>query len=102
MNIQRIRADIRAASEHFPNIEAYTTTNGGIYIKAALQTSLGQLYIVMVTFGEYPSTMPTVTVVTPAVKHGMHMYKGGHICYMHPSVWNPARHDLAQHRRISP
>jgi hypothetical protein len=94
VNIQRIRTEIRAASEHFPNIDAYTTTDGGIYIKAALQTSVGHMYIVMVTFGGYPSTMPRVTVITPAVKHGMHMYQGGYLCYMHPSVWNPARHDL--------
>jgi hypothetical protein len=94
LNIQRIRTEIRAASEHFPNIESYTTIDGGIYIKAALQTSVGQMYIIMVTFGGYPSTMPRVTVVTPAVKHGMHMYQGGHICYMYTSFWNPARHDL--------
>lgn len=95
MNIQRIRTDIRTASEHFPNIESYTTTDGGIYIKAALQTSVGQVYIITVTFNDYPSKMPKVTVVAPAVKHSMHMYQGGFICYMHPSVWNPARHDLA-------
>jgi len=94
VSIQRIRTEIRAALEHFPNIDSYTTNDGGIYIKAALQTSVGQMYIVMVTFGGYASTMPKVTVSAPAVKHGMHMYQGGHICYMHPSVWNPARHDL--------
>ena len=94
MNVPRIRAEIRNAVEHFPNIETFTTTDGGLYIKAALQTSVGQMYIIMVTFTGYPSTMPRVTVVTPAVKHGMHMYQGGYICYMHPSVWNPGRHDL--------
>jgi len=75
-------------------MESYTTTDGGIYIKAALQTSVGQVYIVMVTFSGYPSAMPRVTVITPAVKHVMHMYREGHICYMLPSFWNPARHDL--------
>ena len=94
MNVPRIRAEIRAAAEHFPNIEIFTTTDGGVYIKAALQTSLGQMYIIMVTFSGYPSTMPKVTVITPAVKHSTHMYQGGHICYMHPSVWNPGRHDF--------
>ncbi|WP_316205134.1 MULTISPECIES: hypothetical protein [unclassified Bradyrhizobium] len=94
MSIQRLRAEIYAASQHFPNIESYATTDGSVYIKAALQTSVGQMYIITVTFAGYPSTMPKVTVVTPAVNHGMHMYKAGHICYMHPSVWNPGRHDL--------
>jgi len=94
MNLQRVQSDIRVAAEHFPNIESYTTTDGGLYIKAALQTSTGQPYIIMVTFVGYPSSMPKVMVITPTVKHLMHMYNSGHICYMHPSVWNPARHDL--------
>ncbi len=94
MNIPRIRTEIRAASEHFPNIETYTTTDGSLYIKAALQTSVGQMYVVMVTFAGYPSTLPKVTVLAPAVRHGMHMYRGGYICYMYPSYWNPAKHDL--------
>jgi hypothetical protein len=94
MNLQRVQADIQWAAEHFPNIEAYTTTEGGLYIKAALQTSVGRPYIIMVTFAGYPSSMPNVTVITPTVKHGMHMYRAGHICYMHPSAWNPGRHDL--------
>jgi len=80
--------------EHFPNIEAYTTTDGGIYIKVAFQTSVGQMYIAMVTFEGYASAMPKVTIITPAVKHVQHIYREGYICYMHPSFWNPARHDL--------
>lgn len=94
MNIQRVRNDIAVALGHFPNIETYTTTSGGLYIKAALQTSVGQMYVIMVTFLDYPSAMPKVSVVTPTVQHSMHMYNTGHICYMHPNFWNPARHDL--------
>ena len=94
VNVQRIQLDIHRAMEHFPNIEAHTTTGGEIYIKGLLQTSVGQVYVISVTFGGYPSEMPTVTVITPTVTHTKHMYKGGHICYMHPSVWNPAKHDL--------
>lgn len=93
MNLQRVQADIREAADHFPNIETYTTTDGGLYIKAALQTSVGQMYILMVTFVGYPSAQPKVIVLTPAIQHGMHMYPG-YICYMHPNMWNPARHDL--------
>jgi hypothetical protein len=47
-----------------------------------------------VTFTGYPSTMPKVQVIAPAVTHSKHMYTSGHICYMHPNMWNPARHDL--------
>ncbi len=93
MNVPRIRAEIRNAAEHFPYIEAFTTTDGGVYIKAALQTSVGQMYIIIVTFTGYPSTSRRCGG-NAAVKHGMHMYQGGYICYMHPSVWNPGRHDL--------
>jgi len=46
-----------------------------------------------VTFTGYPSTSRRCGG-NAAVKHGMHMYQGGYICYMHPSVWNPGRHDL--------
>jgi ubiquitin-protein ligase len=94
MNVLRIRSDIQRAIEHFPNIDTHTTNDGSIYIKAALQTSAGQMYIICVTFSAYPSEMPKVTVITPPVTHTKHMYKGGYICYMHPSMWNPARHDL--------
>ena len=93
MNVQRIRWEIQQAIEHFPNIESYPTTDGGIYIKALLQTSVGQVYVVAMTFVGYPSEMPKVGV-TPAVTHTKHIYSDGHICYMHPSVWNPAKHDL--------
>ena len=94
MELQRVRQDIQGAREHFPTIEAFPTVEGGIYIKAALQTSVGQAYVISVTFASYPSAMPKVTVVAPAISHGQHMYKSGHICYMHPSCWNPSKHDL--------
>jgi hypothetical protein len=94
MNVQRIRWEIQQAIEHFPNIESYPTTDGGIYIKGLLQTSVGQVYVIAVTFVGYASEMPKVKVITPAVTHGKHMYQSGHICYMHPSYWNPAKHDL--------
>lgn len=94
MNVQRIQLEIRQTMEHFPNIETDTTTEGGVFIKALLQTSVGQVYVISVTFVGYPSEMPKVTVITPAITHSKHMYSAGHICYMHPTVWNPAKHDL--------
>lgn len=94
MNVQRVQLDIQQAMGQFPNIETYPTSSGGIYIKVLLQTSVGQMYVISVSFVDYPAEMPRVTVVTPAVTHGKHMYTSGNICYMHPSVWNPAKHDL--------
>lgn len=94
MNVQRIQREIQQAAGQFPNIEAHTTTDGGIFIKALLQTSVGQIYVIHVTFVGYPSEIPRATVTSPAVTHSKHMYTAGHICYMHPSLWNPAKHDL--------
>ena len=94
MDVQRIRWEIRQAMEQFPNIESYTSVDGSIYIKALLQTSVGQVYVICVTFVGYAAEVPKVTVLSPAVTHSKHMYRGGHICFMHPSFWNPAKHDL--------
>lgn len=94
MNVQRIQLEIQRAMEHFPYIESQTTADGGIYIKAVLQTIVGQMYVICVTFVGYPSVLPRVTVITPAVTHSKHMYTTGNICYMHPSFWNPGKHDL--------
>lgn len=94
MTVERIQWDIQRTMEHFPNIETHTTVGGSIYIKAVLQTSVGQMYVISVTFDGYPSRMPTVTVISPVVTHSKHMYTSGDICYMHPSLWNPAKHDL--------
>ncbi len=82
MTLQRLQADIGLAAEHFPNVETYTTTDGGLYIKAALQTSVGQMYIIMVTFAGYPSSMPKVTVITPAVKQRhAHVYRRSYLLH---------------------
>ena len=94
MDVQRIRWDIQQAAEQFPNMETHTTLGGEIFIKVLLQTSVGQLYVISVTFAGYPFETPNVTVISPTVKHSKHMYTGGHICYMHPSLWNPGKHDL--------
>ena len=94
MNVQRIQWEIQQAMGQFPNIETHPTIDGGLYIKALLLTSVGQMYVIAVTFGGYPSEIPKVKVISPAVTHSKHMYEGGNICYMHPSLWNPAKHDL--------
>ena len=94
MNVLRVRTDIQQAVSHFPNIETHSTIDGGVYIKVLLQTSVGQMYVISVTFVGYPSETPRVRVISPVVTHRKHMYDGGNICYMHPSLWNPAKHDI--------
>ena len=94
MDVQRIRWEIQRATAQFPNIETYPSIDGGMYIKALLQTSVGQMYVLCVTFIGYPFEIPKVRVISPVVTHSKHMYTSGNICYMHPSLWNPAKHDL--------
>ncbi len=94
MNLQRVQADIQRASAQFPNLDVRANVGGEIFVKAALQTTVGKMYVVSITFAGYPSAMPKVMVLAPAVQHNKHMYTSRHICFMHPSVWNPAKHDL--------
>ena len=58
MDVQRIRWEIQRAMAQFPNIETYPTIGGDICIKALLQTSVGQIYVLRVTFVGYPSKYP--------------------------------------------
>jgi hypothetical protein len=93
MDLQRVRQDIRVAAEHFGYLEAVPDGSGGLYAKAALQAN-SQLYILSITFLDYPTRMPTVNVLKPAISHNKHRYQAGNLCYMHPNFWNPGRHDL--------
>jgi hypothetical protein len=46
-------------------------------------------------FQEYPNRMPSVWVTKPLIRdRSPHRYNAGNICYLHPSMWNPGRHDL--------
>ena len=94
MDVQRIHSEVRVASQHFPNIEAIPTTDGGVWVKACLQTSVGRIYMLGVYFDGYPYEMPKVFVTKPTLGYTIHIYNAGNICYMHPNVWNPGRHDL--------
>lgn len=94
MDLQRIQREFRQAIEHFPYLEALPTNTGGLYVKAALQTAVGRIYVIAITFQGYPSEMPKITVLKPEITHWKHRYQAGNICYMHPSMWNPGRHDL--------
>jgi hypothetical protein len=94
MQLQRIYLELQQAREHFPNLEALPTDDGGVYAKAALQTSAGKVYLLAIYFQGYPNEMPKVFVTKPTLSPSKHKYTTGAICYMHPNMWNPGRHDV--------
>ena len=94
MNLARIWGDITSAQQQFDYVEAHPTNNGRVMVLVALQTAL-RLYTLAVNFPDtYPNDMPKVFVRQPALDASLHIYNDGHICYLHPSMWNPGRHDL--------
>ena len=94
MNLERVRGDIAAAQQYFEYVEGRPTTEGGLMALIALQTS-GRLYTLGVSFPEsYPNTMPEVHVRKPSLSYSPHQYMNDRICYLHPHMWNPGRHDL--------
>lgn len=94
MDVQRIAREVRQAAEHFLYVEAHPTNEGGVYVKAGLQTSMPNLYVVAISFHGYPNEMPKVHVTKPALASSPHRYPDGRICYMHPNYWNPGLHNL--------
>jgi ubiquitin-protein ligase len=94
MDIQRIRLEVAQAVSTFAVVEAYPTNEGGVFVKAALQTSVGNTYIAAVSFPNYPNQMPKVLITAPALIPCKHQYTDGSICYLHPNMWNPGRHNL--------
>jgi hypothetical protein len=90
----RLRVEVAEAQMQFSNVELRLTTQSVPYAKVALQTSVGSVYVLSVFFDGYPSRMPQVFVDAPALQAPPHRYKDRHICYMHPSMWNPGLHDL--------
>ena len=95
MSLSRIRNDIAKAQQHFDFVEGHPTSSGGIMVLVALQT-IRRYYTLAITFPDaYPNSMPDVFVRKPTLEASPHLYKAaGHICYMHPHMWNPGRHDL--------
>lgn len=95
MDILRIRREVNEASTRFAFVEAHPTNDGGVFVKLGLQTSAGNVYVAAMQFPNYPSQMPKVFITKPAVQLGTgHQYNDGSICYLHPNMWNPGRHDL--------
>lgn len=94
MDIQRIRSEVAQALTKFAIVEAHPTSEGGVFVKAALQTSVGNAYFVTITFPNYPHQMPKVWVTRPTLQPSPHKYNDGTICYLHPNMWNPGSHNL--------
>lgn len=95
MDIPRIRSEVLQATTKFALVEAHPTNDGGVFVKAGLQTSVGNTYIVAIYFQGYPNQMPSAYITRPALRNGSpHRYDAGNLCYLHPSMWNPGRHDL--------
>ena len=94
MNLLRIQREIANAQQQFDYVESHPTSNGHIRVLVALQTAFS-LYTLEVTFPDvYPNAMPEVYVRKPTLKPSRHRYSDNQICYMHPRMWNPGRHDL--------
>ena len=96
MNLERIRGEIAAAREYFSQVEGWATPAGGLMAVVALQTSTSRRYYTLgVSFPEsYPNAMPEVHVRKPSLSSSPHQYMNDRICYLHPHMWNPGRHDL--------
>lgn len=96
MDILRIRQEFARARQTFAVVELHPTADGGVYVKAALQTAAGRTYVVAVYFNNYPNAIPQVYVTAPSLMAGVpHRYHpSGNLCLLHPTMWNPGRHDL--------
>ena len=94
MNVVRVRQEIAAAKQYFDYVEGHPTVEGGVTALIALETRR-EIYTLNVAFPEsYPNGMPEVLVRRPALEWSPHKYTNTRICYLHPRMWNPGRHNL--------
>lgn len=95
MDIIRIQREFAEAQKTFSLVELRPTANGNVYARTAVQTSKANYYVLSIKFPDnYPNEMPRVFVDAPQITSAPHRYQGGHICYLHPSMWNPGVHNL--------
>lgn len=95
MDIHRVRSEVTQAMRTFAFVEAHPTNEGGVFVKAAFQTAVGNTYVAAIDFPNYPNQMPRVFITKPTILSGTgHQYDAGNICYLHPNMWNPGRHNL--------
>ena len=94
MDINRIQGEFSEAQKTFAYVELHPTADGRVYVRTALQT-VSRTYVLSIKFPEsYPNEMPRVFVDAPPIVDSPHRYQGGHLCYLHPSMWNPGVHHL--------
>lgn len=94
MNLARIRQEIAAAQRYFDYVEGHPTGEGGVMALIALQTAR-HVYTMAVSFPDsYPNAMPEVHVRRPELAPSPHRYPNNRICFLHPHMWNPGRHNL--------
>jgi len=95
MDTYRIQREFADAQRSFALVELHPTADGKAYVRTGLQTSNGKHYVLSIKFPDnYPNEMPRVFVDAPTISIAPHRYQGGHICYLHPSLWNPGAHSL--------
>ena len=98
MDLGRLKREIDDAGERFAFVEARPTNAGGLGVRLALQPVPGSIYTFDISFPDaYPNQMPSATMRRPGLRPGSpHVYRDNDsICYLHPLLWNPGRHDLA-------
>jgi ubiquitin-protein ligase len=94
MDSARIQREFSEAQKTFSVLELRPTAEGTVYARTALQTGAGT-YVLSIRFpNAYPNEMPRVYIDAPVITSSPHRYQGGHICYLHPSMWNPGIHHL--------
>lgn len=95
MDIVRVRSEFAAAQGQFSNVELRLDGSSNLYVKVALQTTTGGIYILSITLDGYPYSMPKVWVNSPQLSTtSPHRYGDKQICFLHPSMWNPGSHNL--------
>jgi ubiquitin-protein ligase len=95
MDIARIHREFADAQRTFALVELHPTTDGKVFVRTALQTGTGKHYVLSIRFPDtYPNEMPRVLIDAPAITYAPHRYQTGHLCYLHPTMWNPGMHNL--------
>jgi ubiquitin-protein ligase len=95
MDIARIQREFAEAQRTFALVELRPTSDGKVFARAGVQTAIGNYFVLSIKFPDtYPNEMPRVYIDAPTVTDAPHRYNAGHICYLHPSMWNPGSHNL--------
>lgn len=95
MDVNRLWSQVQAVQNQFTNVELRTRDDRSLFLKFVLQTSVGNMFVGEARLDDYPNSMPSVYITAPSIPANVrHTYRDGRLCYLHPSMWNPGRHDL--------